>query len=148
MNVRLFLPILAASLLLGFNSTPVHAQSDDGTATAGAGAGSRLSFLTREEKIHLYKVRKAVLASNPDLKAEQDSLTKEREYVKNKGAAATDDDKKTLFQNFMAHTQKMDAAMRQQDPSIGPVLDEIKAKIQARIQEKNGGAGTGDASGN
>jgi cell pole-organizing protein PopZ len=65
--------------------------------------------------------------------------------VKNKGADATADDRKTLFQNFMAHSQKMDAAMRQQDPSIGPVLDEINAQLQQRIQQKTGGAG--DASG-
>jgi hypothetical protein len=147
MNLRLFFPILAANLLLGFNFTPVHAQSDDAVGSGG-GNGSRLSFLTREEKVHLFKVRKAVLEANPDLKAEQESLTKEREYVKNKGAEASADDRKTLFQNFMAHTQKMDAAMRQQDPSIGPVLDEINAKIQQRVQEKTGGASTGDASGN
>jgi hypothetical protein len=147
MILRFLLPLLAAGLLFGFNITPVHAQS---AATIGSngGNGSRLSFLTREEKIHLFKVRKAVLASNPDLKAEQDSLTKEREYVQNKGTDATADDKKTLFQNFMAHTQKMDAAMRQQDPTIGPVLDEVNAKIQERIQEKFGGAGTGDAAAN
>jgi hypothetical protein len=148
MNFRLFLPILAANLLLGLSVVPLHAQSDNGAATGGAGGGSRLSFLTREEKIHLYKVRKAVLDSNPDLKAERDSLTKEREFVKNECANATADDKKTLFQNFMAHTQKMDAAMRQQDPSIGPVLDQINAKVQERIQEKTGGASAGDAAAN
>jgi hypothetical protein len=95
--------------------------------------------------VHLFKVRKAVLEANSDLKAEQDSLTKERAYIKNKGAGATADDKKTLFQNFMAHSQKMEAAMRQQDPSIGPVLDQIDAKRQALIDQKTGGAGDGSA---
>ena len=85
-----------------------------------------------------------MLDSNPDLKTEQDSLDRERKFVKDKGSDATADDKKTLLQNMMAHGKKMQDAMKAADPSISPVLDQIDAKMKARMEQH---ASQGDGSG-
>lgn len=113
-------------------------------AQAGEGQG-RLSFLSADDRAHLLKVREQVLASNPDLKTEQESLMKEREFVKGKGADASADDRKTLRENFMAHAEKMNTAMIKADPSVGPIIDQVKAKMKERFQQRSE---AGAASGN
>jgi hypothetical protein len=136
MNLRSLFLFGALALLAGcFTISPLRAQDD--------GGGRRLAFLSAADRAHLLKVRQQVLDTHPDLKAEQDSLEQERKSVKDKGTDATADDKKTLFQNMMAHGKKMQDAMRQADPTIGPVLDQIDAKMKERMQSKAAdGSGT------
>jgi hypothetical protein len=61
--------------------------------------------------------------------------------VKNKGTDATADDKQTLRNNFLAHSEKMEAAMVKSDPTVQPIIDQIKARMQARFQQNSGGDG-------
>jgi hypothetical protein len=122
--------LLSASLLilvsLLFQPTAVHAQ-------ANRGGGARLSYLSADDRVHLMKVRKQVLESQPDLKTEQESLEKEWKFVKGK---------ETLRNNFQAHNEKMNAAMLQADPSIAPVLDQVKAHRQAQLEQHAGAGGS------
>jgi hypothetical protein len=131
--------LLSASLLilvsLLFQPTAVHAQ-------ANRGGGARLSYLSADDRVHLMKVRKQVLESQPDLKTEQESLEKEWKFVKGKGTDATPEDKETLRNNFQAHNEKMNAAMLQADPSIAPVLDQVKAHRQAQLEQHAGAGGS------
>jgi hypothetical protein len=137
MNLRLPLYLCILTILAVFNPR-VHAQESNASPAA------RLSFLSADDRAHFLKVRQQVLDSNADLKAEQDSLDQERKFVKDKGADATADDKKTLFQNMIAHGKKMQGAMRAADPTIGPVLDQIDAKMKERMQSLQGqGNGSG-----
>jgi hypothetical protein len=132
-------------MLMGVSAFSGMAVAQD---AGGAGGHGRLSFLSREDRQHLMRVRQQVLNDNPDLKTEQDSLTKEREYVKNKGTDATADDKQTLRNNFMAHSEKMEAAMVKADPTVQPIIDQIKEKMKDRFQNAGGDANSGSAPSN
>lgn len=145
MKIQIVSPValLAAALLL-FGLVPLPAQDAEGGS--GAGGGGRLAFLSPADRQHLMKVRREVFAGNPDLKTEQESLMKERQYVKNKGTGASQDDRKTLRENFLAHNEKMRAAMLQADPTIEPVLNQVQEKMKERFQQRQG-AGVGDAGG-
>jgi len=85
----------------------------------------------------LLKARREVLANNPDLKAEQEGLAKQREELKD----GSDDDKKILFQNLMAHEKKMRAAMLQVDPTLQPIFDQIDQAMKEKFQQRAASAG-------
>jgi DNA-binding PucR family transcriptional regulator len=129
MKPSLFFPTLLCALAFGLlGSLSLSAQTNQG-------GGARLGFLSAEDRVHFLKVRQQVLDSNPDLKTEQESLEKERQFVKTQGAQASQDDRKTLRENTMAHFEKMNTAMLQADPSISSILDEIKAKMKERPEQ-------------
>lgn len=136
--MKIYFLSFATILCLSVALFPLYAQSGDG-------GGRRLGFLSADDRAHFLKVREQVLSSNPDLKSEQESLDKEKQFVKGKGADASADDRKTLRENMQAHHEKMRAAMIQADPSISPVLDQIDAKMKERFQQH---AGQDGASGN
>jgi hypothetical protein len=134
--------LLSLALVFGVAGallSPARLQAQD------AGAGRRLAFLSADDRAHFLKVREQVLASNPDLKTEQESLMKEREYMKGQGTSASADDRKTFRENFMAHTEKMNAAMLKADPTISPVLDQIKEKMKERFEQHAAQTGGGTA---
>ncbi len=108
---------------------------------AGSGLRGRLDFLSADEKAHFLRVRRQVMTDNPDLKAEQESLRKEWQSVRGKGADAPAEDKETLRNHFLAHNEKMTAAMLKADPSVQPILDKIKDHRQERFRQAAGGAG-------
>ena len=124
-------------------------SGDSGTPAAGAGGGGgfggghRLDFLSQQDRRHYMRVRRQVMAANPDLKSEQESLMKEMKFVHGKGADATAQDKETLRNNFMAHHEKMDAAMKTADPSVAPILDQINQHFKEMFEQRAGGAGGG-----
>jgi hypothetical protein len=139
-----FRNILLTAILAGVSAFSGMAYAQDAGGTGGRG---HLGFLSAEDRQHLMRVRQQVLADNPDLKTEQESLMKEREYVKNKGSDATADDKQTLRNNFLAHSEKMEAAMVKADPTVQPIIDQVKAKMKERYEQRAGdGAGSGSAS--
>ena len=97
-----------------------------------------MAFLSASDRAHLIKVRREVLANDANLKSEQESLSKERQFVKDKGMNATADDRQTLAQNFMAHNKNMQDAMVKADPTVAPVLDEVAEKMKSRHQQRQG----------
>jgi len=128
--------ILLTAILAGVSAFSGMAFAQDAGGTGGRG---HLGFLSAEDRQHLMRVRQQVLNDNPDLKTEQESLMKEREYVKNKGTDATADDKQTLRNNFLAHSEKMEAAMVKVDPTVQPILEQVKAHMKERYEQKSGG---------
>jgi hypothetical protein len=139
-NAQLLLFTMALGLIGGMLCpSGLRAQTNDG--------GKLLSFLSPEDRLHFMKVRREVITNNPDLKTEQESLVQERKYVKDKGSDATADDRKTLRNNFLAHSEKVQAAMLKVDPSVGPILDQIDARMKDRLGDSpdpSGGAAPGN----
>jgi hypothetical protein len=97
-----------------------------------AGAGGRLSFLNPVDRAHLLRVHRQVLAENPDLKSEQQSLMTERQEMKAQGSSLTPADRRAFREKVVAHSEKMDAAMRKDDPTVEPILEQVKAHARAR----------------
>jgi hypothetical protein len=146
MNIRNFLLAVVLSGVGAFSGMAFAQDASSGDSTdnsggggLGAGRGHRLSFLSAEDRAHLMRVRRQVLQSDPDLKAEQESLRQEWESVKSKGSDATPDDKEMLRNNARAHMEHMDDAMLKADPTIQPILDQIKAHMKERFQQAGGG---------
>ena len=135
--------VLFFSIALAFASAlPALAQDQEGAAGGGGDLG-----LSQADQAHFLKVRQEVLDNNPQLKQEQDSLEKERQFLKDKGSDASTDDRRTFWQNMKVHHENMSAAMLKQDPSIKPILDQIDQKMKERFRQRfqNGGNGSGDA---
>jgi len=151
MTIRNF---LLATMLAGVGAFSGMAFAQDaggagGNVGSGAGGGMershRLSFLSAEERQHLMRVRRQAVESDPELKSEQESLKQEWQSVKAKGTGATAEDKETLRTNLRAHNEHLEAAMLKIDPTIQPILDQIKAHRQERFQQGGAGAGGGDS---
>jgi hypothetical protein len=138
MKSHVFLLALLLALA-GASFCLLPAQTDE-----QGGAGARLSFLSDADKTHLLKDRHDVLESHPDLKAEQESLVKQWQALKDQGSSASPEDRRALRQSFMAHSQKMQAAMLKDDPSIAPVLAQVDAKMKERFKD-HAATGAGDS---
>lgn len=138
-----------ALLLAAMLFVPLAAQTTNAPAGTAPSEGKhgRFGFLTPDERQHLTKVRKQVLAAHPELQKEQEELQKEREDLKSQGEDASPEDRQALFQKSMEHGQKMNDAMAQADPTVKPIIEKLKAKMKERFQKRAGGAGN-DAGGN
>jgi hypothetical protein len=108
---------------------------------AGGGGGGRMSFLSEDDRSHLIRVHEQVLAANPDLKTEQDSLKTQWQDLKSKGDSATPEDRSALRDSMTSHMKKMDAAMLKADPTVGPILEKIKAHMKERFHDHAGQGG-------
>jgi hypothetical protein len=145
MTIRNFLLAMMLAGVSAFSGMAQAQDTGDSDTTAGAGSsggagrGQRLSFLSAQDRQHLLRVRRQVLAGDPDLKSEQESLMKEAQSVKSQGTGASADDKQMLRNNFMAHREKMNAAMVKADPTVQPILDQVDAHLKARFQQSGGG---------
>lgn len=137
MNIRHFILSGALAGVAAFSGM-ARGQDAGGAPGGGAERGHRLDFLSREDKLHLLRVRRQVLESNPDLKAEGQSLRKEAQSERSGGATT---DKAALRSSIRAHREKMDAAMVKADPTVQPILEQIKAHLKERFS----GAGGDDA---
>ncbi len=126
-------------MLAGVSAFSGMAQAQDATDSDGASAGptakagrdQRMGFLSVEDREHLLRVRRQVLEANPDLKSEQESLRQEMKAAKGRSAGSGLTDKETLRGEFRAHREKMNAAMIKADPTVQPILDQIKAHREA-----------------
>jgi len=134
MKIHLPFHLTLCTLILALLcASPAFAQDDSG----GGSRSAIFSSLSKEDKMKLLKARREVLANNPDLKAEQEGLAKQREELKD----GSDDDKKILFQNLMAHEKKMRAAMLQVDPTLQPIFDQIDQAMKEKFQQRAASAG-------
>jgi len=100
------------------------------TATAPAPAAkSKLlpGGLTKSEMGQIGKAHNGVLASNPELKGEDDTLKIQAKDLKAKGAAATPEEKAALKTQQQEHEQKMRAAELAFDPTLAPIFAKLDA---------------------
>lgn len=132
MNIRTF---VFAAAVLGVGAFSGLAYAQDSNVGDTSERAQRLGFLSADDRQHLLRARREALQSDPDLKAEGESLKKELQMVKGKGTAATAEDKSTLRNNFLAHREKMNAAMVKADPIVQPILDQIQAHAKQRFQQ-------------
>ena len=144
-NIPLLPRIILLALALGMASASgAFAQTTAATPTATTpatavpdkkGKHNAEASLTPAESTQLEKDRNAVLAANPDLKAEADALKDQKKAAKGQGPDA----KAAYKQEAKAHEQKVEVAMLKLDPGIAPVLAKLKgAKKAERKANKNG----------
>jgi len=133
MNTRSLFFTAVIGALSAFSGLAYGQATEGAGAAGGAERGHRLDFLSREDKMHLLRVRRQVLQSDPSLKAEAESLRQDAQSVRNKGSDVTAEDKAALRHRLREHREKMDAAMVKADPTIQPVLDQIKAHLKQRL---------------
>jgi hypothetical protein len=138
MKLRFSLSALAAGLLC---TGAVFAQDTQGAPdNSQQGTGRQqhgfLSSLSAQDKMKFIKARQQVLANNPDLKAEQEDLTRQRQALKSQGSNASQNDRKTFFQNMMAHEKKMREALLQVDPSLSSVFDQIDQQMKGKFHQR------------
>lgn len=107
--------------------------------------GHGMKFLSEADRKHLAHVRREVLADNPQLKAEKESLRQERRAAKDGGSTSSAADRHALHEKRHEYRKQMEAAMLQADPTIQPVLDQIKAH---RHHKGKNAAPASDAAGN
>jgi membrane-bound lytic murein transglycosylase len=129
--------ILMFQLLIAGNAVAQDQSSDTSQAGGQTQQQGPLASLSTQDKMKYLKARQQVLANNPDLKAEQEDITKQRQGIQN----ASPDDKKAFLQNFMAFQKKMKEAMLQVDPSLGPVFDQIDQEMKQKFQQRAAQAG-------
>ena len=148
-----FRNMILATMLAGVGafSGMAWAQDTDGAGAVpggnGAGGGGaerahRLSFLSAQDRQHLMRVRHEAMAGDPELKSEQESLKQEWQALKAQGSNATAEDKKALRDQLRAHNEHLDAAMLKVDPTVQPILDQIKAHRSERFQQGGGDSAT------
>ena len=137
-----FLLVGAGDALAQDASSEISQATEQSDQTDQTGAPSQgqgpLASLSADDKMKFLKARRQVLANNPDLKAEQDELAKERLSLKD----ASPDDKMSFRQKFMEHQKKMKDAMLQVDPSLAPIFDQLAQQMKQKFQQ---GGGTGSA---
>ena len=142
MKSHVSLSLVALVLTLGFCLTGnTFAQATAGQTGAGQ-HGGMLSSLSPGDKAKLLKARQEVLAANPDLKAEQEDLMKQREAMKN-DPDATPEERTAFFQSFVAHDQKMKAAMLKVDPTLAPVFAQLDQEMKQKMAQRAAAAGGG-----
>jgi outer membrane protein TolC len=97
----------------GLSATFAQAQTSDNTTTpAPPMFHHHASVLTPDEQAQLKKDYDEALANNADLKTASDNLKQQEE---------------ALHQEAKALHEKLHAAMLAEDPSVGPILDKLKA---------------------
>jgi hypothetical protein len=123
----LALALGTVSVTAAFAQTPAPSGTTPATPPPADGGGFKHHFdagLTDAEKTQLKNAHDAVIATNPDLKAEEASLKTQRESL---GDNATPEQKQALFTQFHDFHTKMQAAMLKVDPSLAPVFAKLEA---------------------
>jgi hypothetical protein len=101
-----------------------RAAADDATLAPAEGHHwHHDSVLTADEHAELKKDREQVFASNPDLKAEDESL--HSQWKSEKDASA--DDKKAFHEKMKAFHDKLDTAIEAIDPAATALIDKERA---------------------
>ncbi len=139
--MKLNLSKICAGLLIaviGFMAQPLHAQDAPPPGGGGpADLGGHMGFLTKEQRDQLRKARVAAFAADPDLQTQKQALDEQGKALHD-NANATDADKQAFHDKKKAFDEALSAAELKQDPTLQPVLDEIKKHMQ---EMHHGGGG-------
>lgn len=122
----LALALATASVTATFAQTTSTTTPAAPTCTAGGGHHHG-SVLTAAEKAQLKTARDEAFATDPSLKADEDTLKQQFESLKSAGDSATVDQKNALHAQARDFHQKLQAAELKLDPTLAPVF----AKLQA-----------------
>jgi hypothetical protein len=119
--------LLIVLTFLASGLRPLSAQDQTATNSPPANGSPTNAALAPDERAHLRKVQKQVLANDPALKAEDDSLRQQREDLEDQGSSASPDDRKALMAKWHDHQQKVRAAALKLDPTLAPIYAKLDA---------------------
>lgn len=117
----------------------VSAQDQGSTNAPAVNPSSPSSALTPDEREYLRKVKKQVLAAHPDLKAEDDTLSQQRDDLDSQGASASPDARKAFFATWHDHQQKIRVEALKIDPTLAPIYAKLDAWRQQHVKPTPGG---------
>ena len=96
-----------------------------------------LEFLSSADRDKAMKAHMKALEDNPNLKAEDMALMKQRP-----GPDASQEDRRAYREKWMTHEQKIRQAMLKEDSSLGSIFEQIdKHMSQMRAQHENSSGG-------
>jgi len=131
MRPHLLLAVLCALVLLRFGNLPAE------DSTNQAPQMRMLAFLSPADRDKFTAARTKALDDNPDLKAEDAIMMKQRP-----GPDASPEDHQAYREKWMAHQQKLRQIMLKDDPSLAAIFDQIdKHMSQMRAQQQGGPGG-------
>lgn len=116
-------------------TAPLLFAADTATPAPAPATHGQGNFLSAEDKAKFDAAKTKALADNPDLKTEQEALTKSRPA---KGAAK--EDRQAFKEKMTAFQQKLRAAMLKEDSSLQPIFDQMD-KHEAEMRAKRAAAG-------
>ena len=128
MRFTLFPAALFAILLAGM--PPLMADTVD---TGSSQQASPISFLSSADQQKFIVARSRMLADHPEIQAEGEEL--KRAALALRGDSSTPEQKASLQSQIQAYQQTVRLAMLKEDPSLGPILDQIDQHLaESRAQ--------------
>ncbi len=119
-------------------STPVLRAQVNNTATAEQRETKMLAFLSAEDRNKYLDAKTKALADNPDLKTQEEALTKDRP-----ARGASQEDRQAYMDKTKDYQQKLREAMLKEDSTLQAVFDEIDKHLADLKEQRQKGAGNG-----
>jgi hypothetical protein len=128
--------LLAAGLLaaLAPGAVPCAAQTAEENHRQ-----TMIGFLPEADQNRVIDAYQKAVAHHADLKSEEAALRKERPKL----MAATKVDRQAFMEKVRTHQQKLRQAMLTEDPTLGPLLDQIdkhRSEMRAKQEQALNGA--------
>ena len=118
---RVILPVLALGV------TALQSAFADAATNAPANPAPPASAIDNDDMTRLVKVREQVLATHPDLKAEEEKLKTMHDAAKSQNPPPTAEQKSAAIAEWKAYQKKMRAAMLEIDPTLSPIFAKLDA---------------------
>ncbi len=118
---RVILPVLALGV------TALQSAFADAATNAPANPAPPASAIDNDDMTRLVKVREQVLATHPDLKAEEEKLKAMHEAAKGQNPPPTAEQKSAAIAEWKAYQTKIRAAMLKIDPTLSPIFARLDA---------------------
>lgn len=117
--------LLAAGLLASLTAAPIFLQAQTNAPDAGAGGekhGHRMiEFLSPADQDRVINAYTKAIADNADLKSQEKALRKQRAEFEDANLAG----RRNFREKVRTFQQKLRLAMLKEDPTLGPILDQI-----------------------
>jgi Skp family chaperone for outer membrane proteins len=139
--------LAGAAVLARAEGTNAAAASPSPAATTNAAPASAvsaapvspwqrvLSFLPQADQDRVVAAHTRALADDPKLKAQEDALREESKHLQEANSA----DRMAFMEKRRSYEQRVRQAMLKEDPTLGPILDQIDQRVSAmRAQWEKG----------
>ncbi len=124
MKTIFFARLILPALVLGVTALqPAFADATNAPANPAPPA----SAIDNDDMTRLVKVREQVLATHPDLKAEEEKLKTMHDAAKSQNPPPTAEQKSAAIAEWKAYQKKMRAAMLEIDPTLSPIFAKLDA---------------------
>ena len=112
------------ALFLGFAAAG-HAGAQAAAATNAPGSMPPMPMLDNDERVQLKKAHDEVMATHPDLKAEEEKLREMHDSAGNEAAPPSQDKRNAMFSEWKTYRQEMRAEMLKVDPTLAPIFAKL-----------------------